>query len=102
MTTNFPQRSSTLTFIFPGKALALMFTCSFNRNGHQSTDIQGYNERQSIKKNELLAIQKLLWLFYIFEILERKNLNKSKMIKHEKCMRKCVPNKHTEKSQNFS
>ena len=47
---NFPQRSSALICIFPGRAVTLLFTRNFNSNGHQSTDIQVYDEGKVTSK----------------------------------------------------
>ena len=54
MRTNFPETSPTLKFTFPGRALTLMFTCNFNGNGHQSTNIQVYNQNQNNKQNAMI------------------------------------------------
>ena len=64
--TNFSERSFTLKFIFPGGALTLIFTCNSNSNGHQSTDRQVYNERQSNKQNVTVGNSKTAMTFLYF------------------------------------
>ena len=73
--------------------MTLLFTCDFSSNGHQGTDTEMYNERQSNQQNVLVSDSKTIVAFSkFFEILERKNLNESKMVEHEKFLRNYVPN----------
>ena len=92
MRTKFSDRSSTLIFIFPERTLTLLFAFYFSSNGHQGTDTEMYNERQSNQQNVLVSDSKTIVAFSIFfEILDRKNLNESKMVEHEKFLSNYVP-----------
>ena len=66
MRNNFLERSCIFIFIFPERALTLAFTCNFNSYGHQSTDIQVYNERRSNKQNVPVGNSKttVVFLYY--------------------------------------
>ena len=64
--TNFPERSVTLIFIFPERALTRTFICNFNSNDHQSTDRQVFNEKQSKKKNVIVGYSKTTEAFLYF------------------------------------
>ena len=64
MRTKFSERSSTL--IFPERTLTLLFTCNFSSNGHQGTDTEMYNERQSNQQNVLVSDSKTTVAFLYF------------------------------------